>query len=229
MLLKVGELARHSGLTVRTLHHFDEIGLPRPSARSEAGYRLYSRDDVARLHGIQALRHLGLPLKEIGAMLAGLAIAWLGDGSSAGSGSVHGAHGLALAFGLDALSFVLSALTLARVGTRPSPARAQGPIFAAVAEGLRAFWRDRALRTCLFTWIQCRVAPALMGRAMSVFMFIYMGLAPLSSAITGWALRSIALPTLFTAAGTTLVALVLLALAGSSMRTVTDGPAGATA
>jgi DNA-binding transcriptional MerR regulator len=71
MLLKVGELATRSGLTVRTLHHFDEIGLLKPSARSEAGYRLYSRDDVARLHGIQALRHLGLPLKEIGAMLAG--------------------------------------------------------------------------------------------------------------------------------------------------------------
>ncbi|MEQ1683113.1 MAG: MerR family transcriptional regulator [Burkholderiaceae bacterium] len=71
MLLKVGELAKRSGLTVRTLHHFDQIGLLQPSARSEAGYRLYSRDDVARLHGIQALRHLGLPLKEIGGMLAG--------------------------------------------------------------------------------------------------------------------------------------------------------------
>jgi DNA-binding transcriptional MerR regulator len=71
MLLKVGELAKRSGLTVRTLHHFDEIGLLQPSARSEAGYRLYSGDDVARLHGIQALRHLGLPLKEIGTMLAG--------------------------------------------------------------------------------------------------------------------------------------------------------------
>ncbi len=71
MLLKVGELAKRSGLTVRTLHHFDEIGLLQPSARSEAGYRLYSREDVARLHGIQALRHLGLPLKEISTMLAG--------------------------------------------------------------------------------------------------------------------------------------------------------------
>ena len=71
MLLRVGELARRSGLTVRALHHFDEMGLLSPSARSDAGYRLYSRDDVARLHGIQALRHLGLPLKEIGAMLAG--------------------------------------------------------------------------------------------------------------------------------------------------------------
>lgn len=71
MQLKVGELARRSGLTVRTLHHFDQIGLLRPSLRSDAGYRLYGREDVARLHGIQALRHLGLPLKQIAAMLDG--------------------------------------------------------------------------------------------------------------------------------------------------------------
>ena len=71
MQLKVGELAQRTGLTVRTLHHFDQIGLLKPSARSESGYRLYSRDDVARLHSIQALRHLGLPLKQIASMLAG--------------------------------------------------------------------------------------------------------------------------------------------------------------
>lgn len=71
LLLKVGELARHTGLTVRTLHHYDEIGLLKPSGRSESGYRLYSRSDVARLHGIQALRHLGLPLADIAAMLDG--------------------------------------------------------------------------------------------------------------------------------------------------------------
>ena len=56
MLLKVGELAKRSGLTVRALHHYDSIGLLHPSGRSESGYRLYSRDDVARLHGIQTLR-----------------------------------------------------------------------------------------------------------------------------------------------------------------------------
>ncbi|WP_418118507.1 MerR family transcriptional regulator [Variovorax sp. 350MFTsu5.1] len=69
MLLKVGELARHTGLTVRTLHHYDAIGLLAPSARSEAGYRLYDAADIARLHAIQALRLLGLPLAEIGAVL----------------------------------------------------------------------------------------------------------------------------------------------------------------
>lgn len=70
MLLKVGDLARHTGLTVRTLHHYDSIGLLRPSARSEAGYRLYSHADVARLHAVQALRHLGLSLAEIATLLA---------------------------------------------------------------------------------------------------------------------------------------------------------------
>lgn len=70
MLLKVGELARRAGLTVRTLHHYDSIGLLVASVRSDAGYRLYNRDDIARLHQIQALRRLGLPLADIGDILA---------------------------------------------------------------------------------------------------------------------------------------------------------------
>ncbi len=69
-MLKVGQLARYTGLTVRTLHHYDSIGLLSPSARSDAGYRLYSRDDVARLQQIQALRQLGMPLADIGTCLA---------------------------------------------------------------------------------------------------------------------------------------------------------------
>jgi DNA-binding transcriptional MerR regulator len=64
-MLKVGELAALANLTVRTLHHYDSIGLLRPSARSDAGYRLYDRDDVARLHHIQALRAFGLSLADI--------------------------------------------------------------------------------------------------------------------------------------------------------------------
>lgn len=71
MLLKVGELARRTGLTVRTLHHYDEIGLLKPSGRSGTGYRLYSQADVQRLHGIQTLRLLGLPLGDIADLLAG--------------------------------------------------------------------------------------------------------------------------------------------------------------
>ena len=60
MMLKVGELARRAGLTVRTLHHYDSIGLLKPSGRSDAGYRLYNRDDVARPPHVHAPRPLGI-------------------------------------------------------------------------------------------------------------------------------------------------------------------------
>lgn len=66
---KVGELARRTGITVRTLHHYDEIGLLSPAARSDAGYRLYTREDVARLQQILSLRQLGFSLEEIRACL----------------------------------------------------------------------------------------------------------------------------------------------------------------
>ncbi|QVN19057.1 MerR family transcriptional regulator [Burkholderia pyrrocinia] len=66
MRLKVGELAKRSGLTVRTLHHYHAIGLLTPSARADNGYRLYDRHDIARLHQIQALRRFGMSLTEIG-------------------------------------------------------------------------------------------------------------------------------------------------------------------
>jgi len=69
MRLKVGELAKRSGLTVRTLHHYHAIGLLTPSARADNGYRLYDRHDIARLHQIQALRRFGLSLAEIGGHL----------------------------------------------------------------------------------------------------------------------------------------------------------------
>jgi DNA-binding transcriptional MerR regulator len=71
-MLKVGELAARVGMTVRALHHYDSIGLLTPSARSDAGYRLYDRDDVARLHRIQALRKFGMALADIGAYLDSL-------------------------------------------------------------------------------------------------------------------------------------------------------------
>src|SRR5690349_24034302 len=71
MPLTVGELARRCGLTVRTLHHYDAIGLLKPSLRSDAGYRLYDRANVERLHCIQALRQLGLSLADIGTALSG--------------------------------------------------------------------------------------------------------------------------------------------------------------
>lgn len=63
--MKVGALARATGLTVRTLHHYDEIGLLRPSGRTSSGHRLYGVQEVRRLQRITSLRQLGLPLDEI--------------------------------------------------------------------------------------------------------------------------------------------------------------------
>lgn len=68
--LPVGRVAELAGVTVRTLHHYDEIGLVRPSARTLAGYRAYSPADVARLREVLAYRRLGFGLREI-ADLAG--------------------------------------------------------------------------------------------------------------------------------------------------------------
>lgn len=67
--LRVGEVAQRTGLTVRTLHHYDQIGLVIPSGRSLSDYRLYAPDDVRRLLWVQQLKALGLSLDEIAAAL----------------------------------------------------------------------------------------------------------------------------------------------------------------
>jgi MerR family transcriptional regulator, thiopeptide resistance regulator len=66
---RIGELAQHAGVTVRTLHHYDELGLLTPSERTDGGHRLYGAADVERLYRLLALRSLGLPLEEIGPLL----------------------------------------------------------------------------------------------------------------------------------------------------------------
>ena len=68
---RIGELAAATGLTVRTLHHYDDIGLLVPTERSNAGHRLYTEDDVRRLYLIVTLRDLGMPLGSIAEHLAG--------------------------------------------------------------------------------------------------------------------------------------------------------------
>lgn len=61
----VSQVARLAGISVRTLHHYDEIGLLRPSGRSEAGYRLYEQSDLQRLQQVLFFKELGFPLEEI--------------------------------------------------------------------------------------------------------------------------------------------------------------------
>ncbi|HET7683287.1 MAG TPA: MerR family transcriptional regulator [Marmoricola sp.] len=69
--LTVGQVAERLGITVRTLHHYDDIGLVRPSARSRAGYRLYTEADVTRLQHVVVYRRLGFSLEQVADLLDG--------------------------------------------------------------------------------------------------------------------------------------------------------------
>lgn len=62
---KVGDLAKLTGLTIRTLHHYDEIGLLHPMFRTDAGHRLYAEDDIVKLQQIMSLKELDFSLDEI--------------------------------------------------------------------------------------------------------------------------------------------------------------------
>lgn len=67
--LTVGQVAKKTGLTVRALHHYDEIGLLAPLHRSEAGYRLYSSEDLMQLQKVKSLQQLGFSLEEIARLI----------------------------------------------------------------------------------------------------------------------------------------------------------------
>jgi len=62
---KVGDIAKLTGLTIRTLRYYDQIGLFSPSGQTDSGHRLYTENDIERLHQILALKELGLSLEEI--------------------------------------------------------------------------------------------------------------------------------------------------------------------
>src|SRR5215217_6556637 len=66
---RVGEVAALTRVSVRTLHHYDRIGLLRPALHSPRGYRLYGETELLRLQQILTLRYLGFPLKRIGELL----------------------------------------------------------------------------------------------------------------------------------------------------------------
>ncbi|EER61127.1 major facilitator superfamily MFS_1 [Acidovorax delafieldii 2AN] len=292
---------------------------------------------VVPRHQLQAANGISLGLRQLsmflGPLLAGLLIALFGDGTSASAN----ATGIGLAFAFDALSFAVSAWTLAHVQTHASalpPTVAPQAVLASVWQGLAQFWRDQELRTCfiywaaialfimgpihiaipvmasttpqlgaaafgtmvgahgagtlagmvlsgalprlrlgslgvtilafdavigvlfmpmglitavwqgaalmlcigllggfmqvrVFTWIQQRVPPMLLGRAMALFMFIFMGLAPISAAVTGWIMQGITLVQLFAASGGTLLVLAAAAFVLTPMRRMADAAVGA--
>lgn len=78
------------------------------------------------------------------------------------------------------------------------------------------------IQIAVFTWMQKRVPGAMLGRAMSLFMFIFMGLAPLSAAVTGWLMRHVTVGELFVGSGALLIGIVLIAFTNPYMRSLSE-------
>ncbi|GEL22327.1 MerR family transcriptional regulator [Pseudonocardia sulfidoxydans NBRC 16205] len=114
-LWKVGELADTTGLTVRTLHYWGELGLVVPSSRTTSGHRLYGVADVERVYQVVALRELGLSLDAIGRVL---------DEGGPGLAGVLEAHVTQVRAQLDALRTLEATLSVlvTRVRRTGSPA-----------------------------------------------------------------------------------------------------------
>ena len=288
---------------------------------------------VVKAEQLQGANSTMLGLRQVtmfaGPLLAGLLIALFSDKNA---GIAADTKGLGVAFLLDALSFAISALTLAKVTVRWAPAPVdpanQSHLLKSVAENLHYCWSDVDLRTCflywavialfisgpiqvampvlantlnygaaafgilmgahgagtligmvisgikpnirvgslgmtilvvdgliglliasmglinatwlgailllvigtlggfvhvaVFTWMQRRIPAFRMGRTMSLFMFIFMGITPVSAAITGWLMRSVTVGQLFAGSGALLFGIAVIALVASPMRTVSD-------
>ncbi len=67
--MQIGELAEKTGLSLRTIRHYDDVGLLKPSTRSEGGFRLYAADDLARLMLIRRMKPLGFSLDDMNELL----------------------------------------------------------------------------------------------------------------------------------------------------------------
>jgi MFS family permease len=262
----------------------------------------------------------------VGPLLAGLLIARFPGGSDASGTAMADAHGIAFAFGIDALTFVASIVSLLLIRIAPAPSARARNVLHSIAEGLHGVWRDVSLRSYLlyvslvaffvggpvqvglpllaeqrlhagaasfgtlmsahgagvllgtlltgagvlsprgrlgvkllsidigaglllaalalvqstwigvglllplgiasgfvqvamFSWIQQRIPPERMGRTMAVVMFVFIGVAPISSACAGLALRNATLTEMFVAAG---LALSAIALAGTRLTSIRD-------
>lgn len=71
-MMHIGELAERTGLSLRTIRHYDQIGLLTPSGRSDGGFRLYTEDDLDRLMLIRRMKPLGYSLDQMGDLLRAL-------------------------------------------------------------------------------------------------------------------------------------------------------------
>ncbi|WP_209324163.1 MerR family transcriptional regulator [Brevibacterium renqingii] len=82
-MMHIGELAERTGLSLRTIRHYDQIGLLTPSGRSAGGFRLYTEDDHDQLMLIRRMKPLGYSLEQMGDLLRALESARGSDSSSA--------------------------------------------------------------------------------------------------------------------------------------------------
>lgn len=73
-LLQIGDVAARTELSIKTIRHYDDVGLVTPSARSAGGFRLYTAGDVDRLLSIRRMKPLGFTLEEMGELLDALEI-----------------------------------------------------------------------------------------------------------------------------------------------------------
>ena len=89
--MHIGELAEKTGLSLRTIRHYDEVGLLKASARTDGGFRLYSPDDFTRLMLIRRMKPLGFTLDEMTALLA---VIDLRQGGGADADNVESRHQL---------------------------------------------------------------------------------------------------------------------------------------
>ena len=81
--MHIGAVAERTELSIRTLRHYDEVGLVPPSARSEGGFRLYTEADVERLRTIRRMKPLGFTLDEMRQLLAAISVLRAADPTSA--------------------------------------------------------------------------------------------------------------------------------------------------
>lgn len=154
-------------------------------------------------------------------------------GNNAGVlGMLAGAHGAGTLLGM-ALSSVFPKLRLGSLGSTILLIDTLVALLFMPMGLIHVAWQGAAillaigalggyLHVAVFTWIQRQVPPAMLGRAMSIFMFIFMGISPVSAALTGWILHSISLSQLFVGSGALLIVIVVIALLMSPIRNMRD-------
>jgi MFS family permease len=169
--------------------------------------------------------HVALPVlagsrPELGASALGLMAGAHGGGTLLGMAASGMRRGLRIGTLGTSLLLADMAIGLLTMPLGGITAAWQGVVLLVLVGALGGF-----MQVAVFTWVQRRVPPAMLGRAMSLFMFIFMGLVPLAAGAAGWLLRYLPLPQLFAGCGLMLVLAAGAAWVATPIRRVSDAPA----